>query len=87
LVYRESAAEIEKILRRMAKKHSWSADDLARRERHSKRLVSLYLNAVSRVAQFTAYARMFSLWHIAHIPFVYLMVISALVHVYAVHVY
>jgi hypothetical protein len=87
LVYRKSAAEIEKILRRMAKKHSWSADDLARRERHSKRLVSLYLNAVSRVSQFTAYARMFSLWHIAHIPFVYLMVISALVHVYAVHVY
>jgi len=87
LIYRESAAEIEKILRRMANKHGWSASDLARRERHSKRLVSLYLTAISRVAQFTAYERLFSLWHVAHIPFVYLMVISAIVHVFAVHIY
>jgi hypothetical protein len=49
--------------------------------------VSMYLNAVSRVAQFTAYERLFSLWHVAHIPFVYLLIISSLVHVYAVHVY
>jgi hypothetical protein len=45
------------------------------------------LHAVTRVAEFNAYARLFSLWHVVHIPFVYLMVISAVAHVVAVHAY
>ena len=61
--------------------------DLAKREKHAKALVWQYLHAVTRVAQFTAYSRLFSLWHVAHIPFVYLLVISAIVHVIAVHAY
>lgn len=51
------------------------------------KLVHAYLDAVVGVAQFTAYARLFALWHVAHIPFVYLLVVSALVHVLAVHAY
>ena len=54
---------------------------------HAKRLVWIYLTAVARVAQYTAYEKLFSLWHIVHIPFVYLLVFSAIVHVIAVHVY
>lgn len=40
-----------------------------------------------RVAQFGRATRLFELWHVLHIPFVYLMVICAVVHVVAVHVY
>lgn len=58
-----------------------------RAERHARRLVRRYLLAVVRVAQFTAYERLFALWHVAHVPFVYLLVISAIVHVVAVHAY
>ena len=50
-------------------------------------LVRRYLNAVVRVAQYTAFERLFAQWHVAHLPFVYLMVISAVVHVIAVHAY
>ena len=35
----------------------------------------------------TAFERVFALWHVAHLPFVYLLVISAVVHVVAVHAY
>lgn len=87
LVYRQCAAELQTVLARFQKKNNWSQADWQRHERHSKELVSLYLNAVTRVAQFTAYERLFSLWHIVHIPFVYSLIISSLVHVYAVHVY
>lgn len=87
LVYRQCAAELKTVLERFQKKNNWSQADWQRHERHSKELVNLYLNAVTRVAQFTAYERLFSLWHIVHIPFVYSLIISALVHVYAVHVY
>ena len=45
---------------------------------------SSYLGSVVRVAQFSAFERMFALWHVAHVPFVYLLLISAIVHVIAV---
>lgn len=40
-----------------------------------------------RVAQFSLYERMFALWHILHLPIFFVMVLSAIVHVVAVHMY
>jgi hypothetical protein len=87
LVYRHCAADLAAPLRRLAAHSQWSPADLARRELLAKKMVRRYLNAVVRVAQYTAYERLFSLWHVAHIPFVYLLIISAIVHVIAVHAY
>ena len=87
LVYWRCVHGIHKPIRRLAAHGKWSKQDLARRERASRKLVRRYLTAVVRVAQYTAYERLFSLWHVAHVPFVYLLVISAIVHVVAVHAY
>ena len=46
-----------------------------------------FVQLVGRVAQFTLFERMFSLWHILHMPLFFMMVISALLHVLAVHMY
>ena len=45
------------------------------------------LRAAQRRAQFSGYERLFSLWHVIHVPFLCMLVITALVHVVAVHVY
>jgi len=45
------------------------------------------LQAVQRRAQFSTYEKLFSLWHVIHIPFLCMLVITALVHVVAVHIY
>ncbi|HEX8986979.1 MAG TPA: hypothetical protein VF816_03385 [Rhodocyclaceae bacterium] len=45
------------------------------------------LAAIQRSAQFATYERLFSLWHAVHIPFLVLLVITAVVHVLAVHAY
>jgi hypothetical protein len=87
LTYRQCVSDLKGALRSLAHQEKWSRRNLSNRYRHSKRLVKQYLHAVTRVAQYTAYERLFSLWHIAHIPVVYLMVISAVVHVIAVHAY
>jgi len=65
----------------------WSADELARRRRRAQRLVDDHLEAVVQVARRQAFGRVFALWHVAHLPFIYLLVISAVVHVIAVHAY
>jgi hypothetical protein len=87
LVYAQCVSELREPIRRLSIHSKWSQEDLLRRTRLARKLVRRYLNAVVRVAQYTAYERLFSLWHIAHIPFVYLLVLSALVHVFAVHAY
>jgi hypothetical protein len=45
------------------------------------------LLAMQRAAQFVAYERLLSLWRIVHVPLVFMLVISAVVHVVAVHAY
>ena len=49
--------------------------------------VDRYFRGLQRVAQFGTYERLFSLWHVAHVPFVVLLAVSAIYHVIAVHMY
>jgi hypothetical protein len=86
-VYRECDAALRAPLAMLANNKNWSKDELTKHHRRALKLVHSYLDAVVGVAQFTAYERLFALWHVAHIPFVYLLVISAVVHVVAVHAY
>jgi hypothetical protein len=85
--YQRCARELRRRVREMAAAQGWTDVELQRRERRALKLADRYLNAVVRVAQYTAYQRMFALWHLAHLPFVYLLIISAVVHVIAVHAY
>jgi hypothetical protein len=87
VTYLRCVLELRRPLNELARRYDWSTADLRRRKRRARRLVDHYLNAVVRVAQYTAFERVFALWHMAHLPFIYLLVISAVVHVVAVHAY
>lgn len=57
---------------------------------HLQQLTSLlqqYLAAACAAARFGAVERLFSLWHVAHLPLVVILVLTALFHVLAVHMY
>jgi hypothetical protein len=45
------------------------------------------LDAVRRVREHGYYVRLFSLWHMAHVPFFIMMVVAAIAHVISVSVY
>ncbi len=45
------------------------------------------IGLMRQVAQLALYERLFSLWHVFHMPLFLLLVVSALVHVLAVHMY
>lgn len=55
--------------------------------RLAREQVGNYLDAVVRAAQIASWERLFSLWHVVHIPFLYLLVLSGILHVVAVHMY
>ncbi|MBU1425009.1 MAG: hypothetical protein KKH12_11000 [Gammaproteobacteria bacterium] len=46
-----------------------------------------YLTTVRDLAQFSTYEKLFSLWHIFHVPLVYMLVFSSIWHVISVHKY
>ena len=64
---------------------------IARNRKRIRRAAAQYIREFTaltgRVAQFSLYERLFALWHILHLPIFFLMVLSALVHIFAVHVY
>ena len=74
-------------MRRAAHGSAWTAETLRARQSSACHLVDQHCAAVLRAAQLAAYARLFSLWHVLHVPFVFLMVLCAIAHVVAVHAY
>lgn len=80
-------AVLRRHLVRIAHVQGWSKADYQRRLRRANALVADYLRTVQRASEFAAWERLFSLWHVVHLPFVYLMVLSAVAHVVAVHAY
>ena len=58
-----------------------------RHVRLAKNHVDEFTGSVSRAAQFAFWERMFSLWHIIHVPLFFLLLVSGVIHVVAVHLY
>jgi len=49
--------------------------------------VNRYTLALRKTAAFRVYERLFSLWHILHLPLFFMMIITAVIHIFAVHMY
>jgi hypothetical protein len=50
-------------------------------------LTSSYLRECQRVAQFGTYERIFSLWHVLHIPLIYILAACTIFHIMAAYMY
>lgn len=88
------AYRLKRILHRamyaQAKEKGWNAAQIQRLDtmfEENKHQIDSYIEAVRDVAQFHTYERLFSWWHIFHIPLVYLLVFSGIFHVISVHMY
>lgn len=53
----------------------------------ARRIVQTYTSAVVAASRLAMWKQLFSLWHLIHIPFLWLLLISGFVHVIAVHMY
>ena len=86
-VYWRSMREVRGIVARGAAQRGWGPQDVRRLTGFAGRLLKEYLRELQDVAQFRSYERLFSLWHVLHVPFVIMLAFSAVVHVIAVHMY
>jgi hypothetical protein len=79
--------EVRKAVAANRMLRGWSAAEAKAHDELSENHVNDFLGAVSRAAQFTFWERMFSLWHILHVPLFFLLLVSGVIHVIAVHIY
>lgn len=87
LVHAECRHDLMIALKARGVAAGWDRSQYRRALKKSTRLVDDYLDAVRRATQLATYERIFSWWHILHLPLVWLLVLSATAHVVAVHVY
>ena len=86
--YRKSCRELLQALRQQKDAGvvttSW---ELQRLYAYGKEFIHAHIKTVQATSQFQAYERLFSLWHTLHFPLMFLLVITAVIHVIAVHMY
>jgi hypothetical protein len=59
----------------------------ARLAKSMDRYLAGHMRRLRLLATLQAYERLFALWHVVHLPFFVLLLISVVVHVFAVHLY
>jgi len=83
--------KIERIaavyMKQYAIKHKWGFFRKQRMKMQIERKARIFLNRSIKVAEFNFYERLFSSWHILHIPLVFVLVFSVIVHVVAANRY
>lgn len=79
--------EVRQIVRAHAKTNGWSWRERRQRTKAAAQRLSQYFAAVRKASQYSIYERLFSLWHVLHLPLFYFLILSAIAHVIAVHLY
>ena len=80
-------AEARQAISVEGKRLGWSRKVRRRRLAGVAELVTLHIAAVRKAAAFAVYERLFSLWHVFHLPLFFLLVIAAVIHIFAAHLF
>jgi hypothetical protein len=81
----------QKIRKAVAMARSGGSPLIARHAEHIGELARRYayrrLEAGRRLGEYQMYARLFSFWHVLHVPLFFMLLIAGIVHVVAINVY
>jgi len=80
-------ARMIRSVKRGAKELPGSRADRNRTRKEAVRVVRKYCETLRAASQLEIFERLFSLWHVVHLPLFFLMLIAAAIHVFAVHQY
>ncbi len=79
--------EVKQGITKYADEKGWDKKLRAKLYNRSKNDFKTYIHHSKKVAQFTVFVQLFSLWHILHFPLFIALVFSAIAHVFAVHIF
>ncbi len=82
-----SGFTLRPTVRLLARYRGWDRRQTRQAQREAKRYLAAYLAAVRKLVQQRFFERLFGLWHLLHVPLFIMLVLTATVHVIAVHMY
>ncbi len=86
-IHRKMKRIIRAYLHDLADAHELSFARKKQIQRQFKNRIRRFFTIAFRVTRFNFYERSFALWHVLHIPLVFLMIVVVVVHVIAVHLF
>lgn len=78
---------LHKAINIHADAEGWSTQQRKKNYSILKIHIKHFLRTVLKTCEFSIYERLFGLWHILHLPLFFMLIISGIVHVIAVHMY
>jgi len=87
IAYFSAIRTLSKTIKSLAKTEQWNKTTTRQFYTESKEFLAIYYATIRKVVGFQFYERMFSLWHVLHIPLFIMMILSGITHVFAVHLY
>jgi hypothetical protein len=79
--------DFEEDMDERANEEGWSNTQRRRLLAEGRRRISRYRAGIRRVGALAVYERLFAAWHILHLPLFLMLILTAVIHVVAVHVY
>jgi hypothetical protein len=79
--------DLRAVIRQVAEDNDWDRRTRRRQLKIELRHLREYLGCLRKIVAFVCFERMFALWHVLHLPLFILLVVAAVVHVLAVHMY
>ncbi len=66
---------------------AWTRRERRAHYQSARKHVIAYLYGVVKASQLSFYERVFGMWHVLHVPLFFLLIVTGVVHVIAVHLY
>jgi len=85
--YRKLSKELQAYLYETGKQRHLKRTELRKRAQYAKRMLRFYLQTLQKVVEYSAYERLLRAWRMVHVPLLYVLITSGIVHVIAVHMY
>lgn len=86
-IYRMAYLEALNNIKQSRENSAEGSKSFRLRRRTIKHFFRKHAKSIHRAAELGVYEKLFSLWHVLHIPLFIMFLITAVVHIYAVHVY
>lgn len=87
ILYQRELAELDDRLLENVKNGTWSQQEYDLHIKVIHELLASFFKSIRRTSGFLVSEKLFSLWHFMHLPIFFLMLVSAIVHVFVVHMY
>lgn len=78
---------VHEAIEHNAPRMNWSNRDRRAHYAAAKPHVHAYFDAVSKASGLAFYDRLFSMWHLLHMPLYFLLIVTGIIHVISVHLY